>query len=679
MPAEKRAHAALWGTVTRESSNETVTPSSPVQMPFDDEELRNALADANLPTLIPVLYQLTGDDRWCKEPYRPTRTRGLDDHATGGFSENLQNDIRAAAFDSILDWSRGRAPAVPAPDEETLRGLLTLTMGEPVPHEYARMMRAEMGFDPVSTPTVAEDQSHDFSVVIIGAGVSGLAAAVSFRAANIRFVVLERDHEVGGVWLENRYPGAGVDTPSYLYSLSFHTRNWTSQFAKRAEVADYLKGVADHYDLRDDIRLGVSVSSAVYDEDGQRWTVIYTDADGTEHRIEANAVISAVGLFNQPAMPKLPGLDIFDGPVFHTARWPDGLDVTGKNVAIIGTGASAMQIVPAIADHVKHLTVFQRSPQWVAPSAAYFQSIPAGVHWLIENVPYYHAWYRFRLAWTFNDKTYASLQIDPEWPHPERALNAINDSHRQYFTSYLTERLGDRTDLVEKSLPTYPPFGKRILLDNGWYDALRKPGVELVTESVEELTAHGVRTSEGEHLADVVVLSTGFSARRYLGTVDVVGRDGLTLRDVWGDDDATAYLGITNPGFPNLFLLYGPNTNPGAGGSVIFTVECQVRYVVGLITRLLDAGGATVECRPEAHDRYVEQVDEVHSRMIWSHPGMTTYSRNAAGRVVTNSPWRVVDYWAMTQEPDLADYVVEEPTERSRAAQPTSVLDMVDP
>lgn len=629
------------------------------QRPLDPGQLRSALADANLPTLVPVLYQLTGDERWLKDPYRPTRTRGLDDHPTGGFPGDIQDELRAAAFDAVLAWSRGRPAAVPAPGPDSLRELLTLCMGEPVPGEYEQMMRGEMGFERTQPARLSAAVTSGFLTVIVGAGVSGLAAAVSLRQAGLPFVVLERDTEVGGVWLENRYPGCGVDTPSYLYSLSFCYRAWSSNFAKREEVAAYLRDLADHYDLRRDIRLGATVTSAVYDEGRLRWTLTYRDADGAEHDLEAGAVISGVGLFNTPAVPSLPGMSSFRGPLFHTARWPDDVDVTGERVAVIGTGASAMQVVPAIADRVAGLTVFQRSPQWVAPNASYFAPIAPGVHWLMEHVPFYHAWYRFRLAWTFNDKTHASLQVDPDWPHPERSLNAVNDAHRRYFTAYLTEQLGDREDLIAKSLPHYPPFGKRILLDNGWYAALRKPGVELVTDAIEEITPDGVRAGGRDYPADVTVLATGFTARNYLGTLDVRGRGGRTLRETWGDDDATAYLGITVPGFPNFFLLYGPSTNPGAGGSVIFTVECQVRYITGLLTRLLDAGGGAVDCRPEVHDEYVRRVDEANNRMIWSHPGMTTYSRNGRGRVVTNSPWRVVDYWAMTREPDLADYLIE--------------------
>ncbi len=307
-------------------------------------------------------------------------------------------------------------------------------------------------------------------------------------------------------------------------------------------------------------------------------------------------------------MPDLDGLDSFRGPVFHTAEWRGDVDLTGKRVAVVGTGASAMQVVPAVADRTAHLTVFQRSPQWVAPNEEYFAPVGDDVHWLMEHVPWYHAWYRFRLAWVFNDRVHPSLQIDESWDDPGRSLNAVNDGHRRYFTRYIERQLQGRPDLIEKCVPDYPPFGKRMLLDNGWYAALRRDDVELVTDSVVRLTETGVVTAGGEeHAADVVVLSTGFAARSYLPGIRVAGRDGRELHDVWGDEDAVAHLGMTVPGFPNLFLMYGPNTNAGAGGSFIFVAESQGRYIVDLLATMVRDGIGALDCRPEVLERWVSE------------------------------------------------------------------------
>ncbi len=634
--------------------------------PIDEVRLRQAVQVANLPTLTMVLFQLTGDERWLQDPYRPQRARGLGPNDSGGFPPDVADIIRLNAVSAIVEWSRGAPPVVPVPEPELLKQMLSICMGEEIPDEYERLMREEMGFVPA--PKTEPVQAGDFSVVIIGAGISGMIAGIRLKEAGIPFVILERNPDVGGVWLTNSYPGAGVDTPSYLYSFSFFPRNWSTHFGKRDEMVEYLLEVADHFELRRSIVFETEVESAVYDESAQRWTVSSRDRTGATQEFTGNAVISAVGLFNKPKLPQIPGMDSFEGPIFHTAQWQDGLDLAGKRVAVVGTGASAMQVVPAVADEVANLTVFQRSPQWIGASDEYFAPVPEDVHWLMENVPNYHAWYRFRLAWVFNDRVHASLKIDPDWEHSDRSLNAVNDGHRRYFTRHLTSQLEDRPDLIEKCLPHYPPFGKRMLLDNGWFAALKKDNVELVTDGVSEVTRTGVVSSAGEEFdADVIVLSTGFDASRYLQPIEVIGRGGRSLRDTWGDDDATAYLGITTPGFPNLFFMYGPNTNSGAGGSYFFIGESQGRYIVELITRMVREGHGAVECRVEPHDRWVREIDAEHSQMVWSHPGMSTYYRNSQGRVVTNSPYRVVDYWAMTHDPDLADFVTEPVSETAIA------------
>lgn len=630
---------------------------------MDTRALEAAMADANVPTLLMVLVHLTGDLRWLEAPYRPTRTRGLDDNATGGLSVQRQNEVRAAAVAAVQAWADGEPIRLTTPDPQLLGRMMTTSVGEPVPAEYGHLlaeeMAAEQAAEHAAEPPAPPEPTDDFTVAVIGAGVSGIMAAVRLRQAGIRFEVFERADDVGGTWLYNGYPGAGVDTPSYLYSYSFQPWDWSTHFGRRDEVLAYLRHTCDRFDLRPRIRLGTSVESATYAADRGQWTVRLRTAGGVSTR-RFDAVVSAVGQLNVPNRPDLPGLDEFAGPVFHSSEWPADLDVTGRRVAVVGTGASAMQIVPAIAPTALQVTVFQRSPHWIAPSASYFEAVPPGVHWLIANVPFYHRWYRFRLGWTFNDKVHASLQIDPRWPHPERALNAVNDKHREYFTHYLRDRLAGREDLQEKALPSYPPFGKRMLLDNGWFEAIRRPNVALVTGSATRFTATGVHDDAGrEHEADVVVLATGFQARHFLQTLEVRGRSGRALRDVWGDDDARAYLGITVPDFPNLFLLYGPGTSAGSGGSYISIGECQITYVVGLIAALRARGARVAEVRREAHDRYNDRLDEAHARMVWTHPGVSNYYRNAAGRVVTNSPWRFIDYWRLTRRPDLADYAIE--------------------
>ncbi len=625
-----------------------------------DEELRTALTAANIPTLLLVLAHLSGDDGWLEDPYRPTRTVALNDNDTGGLPEERQAEIREAALRLLREIRDGQRPVPGPPSDDRIVEALSVSLGEQVPPEYAEAMAEDGNFrEPawLRTPPVPGDGPR---VLVIGAGFSGVAIGVALRHLGVPFTIVERNEAVGGTWLENDYPGAGVDTPSHLYSFSFAPRpDWSRYYPKQPEILDYLQGVARDTGLLDSIRFGTDVVSADWDEASSTWHVLTRSRDGAEQRHDVDVLISSVGLFNQPAVPDLPGLDSFDGPAFHTARWDHGVDLTGKRVGVIGTGATAMQVVPALAGDAGNQVVFQRSPQWVAPNANYLREVHPDTRLLMSQVPGYRTWYRLRLMWMMQDKLHPSLRKDPDWPHPERSLNKTNDKHRRFFTEYLDAQLEGAEELRDAVLPDYPPYGKRILMDNDWFATLRRDDVELIRSGVDRIDGNTVVTTDGQrHEVDVLVLATGFATRRMLFPMDIRGRSGVGLREQWGDDDAWAYLGISVPDFPNFFLLYGPNTNLGHGGSALFHAECQANYIAGLLRRMADRDIAALEVRPEVCDDYNARIDAAHEQMIWTHPGMTTYYRNAAGRVVTTSPWRLIDYWGMTRTPDLDDYVV---------------------
>jgi 4-hydroxyacetophenone monooxygenase len=639
-------------------------------VPEDNARFREGVAHANVPTLLPVLVQLTGDVSWLEDPYRPVRSRGVDDNPTGGLSEPIQDEIRAAALDAILAWRAGRPVALPDPSDELLVRMLSVAMGEEVPPEYGPMIAWELGLPRARAAKAEEpvEPPDGFNVLVIGAGISGIAAAVKLQEAGIPYSVVEKHGTLGGTWWENRYPGAGVDTPSALYSFSFAQNDWSLYFALRDELHDYLERVASEFGIRPKIRFDTEVVSASYEEPRQEWTVRVRRPDGALETLSANVVVSAVGAFNRPKMPEIPGLDRFQGRCVHTARWPDGLELSGKRVAVIGNGASAMQVLPAIADDAASVTAFQRSPQWAAPFDQFQRPVPEPVRFLARVVPLYRKWYRVRSGWTFNDRIHPALQKDPSWPHPERAVNKINDRHREFLTRYIESEVGDRAELLEKVVPDYPPFGKRILLDNGWYRSLTRDDVDLVTEPIEEVRADRVVTRSGaEHEVDVIVCGTGFDVVRFLSTIEVRGRSGRSLRETWDDDDARAYLGTAVPDFPNFFMLYGPNTQAGHGGSLIGATEAQLHYILDLLQRMFRHGIGSVECRQEVYDAYNQRVDEAHERMVWTHPGMSTYYRNSRGRVVVNTPFRIVDFWHMTRTADLDDYVVEPAVEMASA------------
>lgn len=654
--------------------------SSPLT-PSWEAELERALPQANVPTLLMVLLHLTGEPRWLDDRYQCSRIHGLDDNDSGGLPEPLQREVREAAREAILQWKRGRPAVHPSPAPAELVQMLSCSVGEAVPESYGPMVASWLGLDPEFhlDQQGAFKVPAGFRVIVIGAGVAGICAAIRLQNAGIPYTVIEKNDEVGGTWYENRYPGAGVDTPNHIYSFSFAKSDWTRYFALREEIQNYFVGVADRFGIRKNIRFHTRVASAIYNEASMDWAVRVTDREGREEVLKANIVISAVGLLNLPKMPDIKGLDRFEGPCFHSARWPEGLDVTGKRVAVIGTGASAMQIVPAIAPSVAQLTVFQRSKQWAAPFDRFQKEVPAATRFLLREVPYYQEWYRQRLAWVFNDRIHSSLQIDPQWQHPERSINRRNDKHREFFTDYIKAELGERQDLLPQVLPDYPPFGKRMLMDNGWFRTMTRDNVQLVSDAIREVDAQAVITADGmRHEVDILIVCTGFDAVNLLSSFELRGRAGRSVREDWDAHGAQAYLGVATPGFPNFFMMAGPNTALGHGGSVVALLETQVRYVMGLIKQTLNQyqGPFEIEVKRDVHDAYNRRVQDAHDRMIWTHKGMSNWYRNASGKVVAPTPFRNDDYWHMTRKTSLDDYIlrtaaVEEKTPQEALGEPS--------
>ncbi|OBF46838.1 flavin-containing monooxygenase [Mycolicibacterium monacense] len=625
---------------------------------IDADELRDALATANVPCLIGVLYQLTGDPRWLGEPYRIAPTVAFEDLDDGGLAPDTVAEIRDAAYEAVMNWTAGTPIAHPSPSGEQLTTLMSAVMGEPVSDRYTALAAEQLGFNPFVAEDVADHCARTgFSVIIVGAGFSGLAAAVHLKRAGIPFRVLERNDHVGGTWYEARYPGARVDVPNNLYSYSFFHHDWSENFAQRDEITQYIENVVAHFELAPHIETETSVDSAEWDADANEWVVTATSANGTE-TLCASAVITAAGLHNTPNIPNFPGLDEFGGQVVHSARWTPDADYRGKKVAVVGAGASAMQVVCKIAEDVEHMVVVQPEPHWITPNEQYFRKQPASRHWLFRHVPFYRAWFRFRLYWIYTERNYPALRVDPKAAEKGKLVSSLNDAYRRNFIAYLRSQLEGRDDLIEKCTPTYPPFGKRLLMDNGWFATLRRPNVELVAEGIDHLTERGLVTASGEaHEVDMLILCTGFQQQRYLYPMELRGRDGVELRDSWSDDNARAYLGMTAPGFPNLFFLYGPNTNP-PGGSWLTIAEAQVRYVVDMLTRMVRDDVAAVECRPEPFEEYNTELDETNNAMVYAMDGVQNYYRNSKGRVVTNSPWAVPDYFARTSQPNMADYTI---------------------
>jgi len=475
-----------------------------------------------------------------------------------------------------------------------------------------------------TTPTIA----------ILGAGVSGLCMGIALKRAGFdAFTIYEKSDRLGGTWYENSYPGAGCDVPSHLYCFSFEPNpDWSRKFSLQPEIQRYLHHCATKYGVLPHVRFGTEIAGARFDAAAGVWR-IRTRA-GEE--IAATVLVSGTGQLNRPFVPAIPGLDDFQGVRFHSARWRHDQDLRGKRVAVIGNGASAVQFIPPVAAVAKRVNVFQRTANWVIPrNDRAYRGVEKA---LFRYVPMLLKLYRWLIYLQLEVRFFAFFK--GSW---------LGGRIQQAATEYLHSLIADPA-LREKLTPDYPVGCKRILISDDYYQALARPNVDVVTSPITRVTRDGVVTADGAtHAADAVIFATGFESTSFLAPMEIAGPDGRTLGDAWCDG-AEAYMGVAVAGFPNLFLLYGPNTNLGHN-SIIFMIECQVRYVVQCIRRLARERTRTLAVRPDAMTAYNAELQHDIKQTAWD-AGCTSWYKTAAGKITNNWSGFTLQYWWRTRRPD---------------------------
>ena len=490
----------------------------------------------------------------------------------------------------------------------------------------------------MTTPATATRQPR---VAIIGAGPGGICLAIRLREAGFDKVTLyEKSEGVGGTWNHNRYPGAACDVQSHLYSFSFEIKtDWTRPYATQPEILDYMEQVVDKYDLLPLIRFSTPVVAAHWDDECTLWRiVIESPISGAREAVEADILVSAIGMFNDLVMPDIAGLDEFTGTMFHSARWDHTHDLTGDRIAVIGSAASAVQFVPEVAKAAGRLHLFQRTPNWVLPKDDTPFTLEQLEQFAIDPVAARQArWEIFRRvegAITYSNPV---------------SLKASEEAGRRNIAAV------DDLDLRAKLTPTEPYGCRRPLSSNVYYPTFNRPHVELVTEHITRVTPTGVVTDDGvEREVDTIIFGTGFATTKYASAIDIRGRGGARIDDAWSDG-AQAYLGITTTGFPNLFMLYGPNTN---NGSIIFMLEYQVAYIVRHLDRMRSGQIAWIDVRRDVMDAYNNELQhDLEQVEVWNENCNTGYYRGGAKqRIVTQWPHTMAAYRDRTQTPDDEHY-----------------------
>jgi 4-hydroxyacetophenone monooxygenase len=609
--------------------------------------------------LLMCTAHLTGDLGLLRDEWKPAMMMGVPD---GGYSTERRAEIVGACHAALArtgEWACGE------PGYELLARAVVWSMG-PAFAAYVPLLADGLCFSPGSDPdkprwrrTSVGGADRDFQVAVIGAGESGLLLAHRLRQSGVAVVVLEKNADVGGTWYENTYPGCRVDLTSQAYQYSDYPMRWDDYYSTQPAVLKYLKAFARDNDLYVDIEFNSEVVSSRWDSSRAKW-VLQVRRGERVREVVADVAVGAVGQLNQPYIPDISGIETFTGDAFHSCRWDHSLDLTGKRVGVIGSGASAVQLVPEIAGSAAEVSVFARTMPWLVPTPNLRKAVGDDEQWLLDNLPHYRAWYRATEFLATVEGNLDAVAVDPHYPPTERAVSAVNDQVRALMQQWIDVQTETDPELRAAAAPGGPFGAKRWIADDGtWLSTLRRPNVRLIREPIKEASPSGLRCVGGEsHDLDVLVYATGYRAAEFLSPMRIEGRDGRDLRGQWAGDNATAYLGACVPGFPNFFTLYGPNTGIVVHGvSVFFMSECAVRYVVDAIKLLLESGGSSLEIRESVLAAYQRRIDEASSNRAWGFSAVNSWYKNSAGRSTQNWPLTTFEFWQRTRQVDADDFI----------------------
>lgn len=624
---------------------------------FDIDLLIKNLSGASVPALIMTTAQLTGDKSILRDQWKPDNSIFVED---GGYSAEDRAQIIEYCAERLRQVFLSRAEIPSGATYEEVRNAAFWLMG-PVADPYLPLLRDRLIFDEdpnaPSWSAAKMDSEANMEVAIIGAGESGLLAAYRMQQAGIAFKIYDRGSDVGGTWNSNRYPGARVDVNSFVYSYSFLQKPWDNYYALREEVAAYLKDFAVDQGIIEHIEFNSEVTDCRWDEDAATWELTIQNGRG-EKKARSQILISAVGQLSRKKMPQTPGMEKFKGALFHSSEWPDDLDVSGRRVAVIGNGASAMQLVPEIAKQAESLTIFYRNPTWLFPRSKLYKQVSESERWLMEHLPHYMIWYR---AFEITPQLIGWLDaatIDPSFPPTEFAVSQTNADFRGALENYIDEQIVNRPDLRPLVVPDTPFAAKRFVCDDGaWLSALQRDNVALVREPIDRIDEDGISTTDGrQHPFDIIIYGTGFEASKFLMPMRVEGKGGVDLHEMWGDD-ARAYLGVTIPNFPNLFMLYGPNTNFLVHGASIFNLsECTMTYVMEAVRFMTQSGNRWIDVKSRVHELYNDRLDNENSQLAWGWSKVSNWYKNSKGRVTQNLPYSMYEYHERLKFFDHTDY-----------------------